>query len=137
MSVFLMVNCTRLLPLTVYNPPGTYGAGDKFEVIITVVPGFRSIVDSVTTFRSSCGVVFSPGAITASLWIGLSHFAIASIPLGKNVTELSLTLIIAPLTLRKSVPSISSEESFLVTCILIGLFLVGCGKSSSTSNIAL
>ena len=57
MSVFLMVNCTRLLPLTVYNPPGTYGAGDKFEVIITVVPGFRSIVDSVTTFRSSCGVV--------------------------------------------------------------------------------
>ena len=65
MSVFLMVNCTRLLPLTVYNPPGTYGAGDKSEVIITVVPGFRSIVDSVTTFRSSCGVVFSPGAIPA------------------------------------------------------------------------
>ena len=50
MFVFLMVNCTRLLSLTVYNPSGTYGAGAKLEVIITVVPGFRIIGDSVTTF---------------------------------------------------------------------------------------
>ena len=49
-SVFLMVNCTRLLSLTVYNPSGTYGAGVKLEVIITVVPGFKSMVDSVMIF---------------------------------------------------------------------------------------
>ena len=47
MSVFLMVNCTRLLSLTVYNPSGTYGAGTKLEVIITVVLGFKSMGDSV------------------------------------------------------------------------------------------
>ena len=50
MSVFLMVNCTRLLSLKVYNSPGTYGAGAKLEVIVTVVPGFGSIGDSVTIF---------------------------------------------------------------------------------------
>ena len=50
MSVFLMVNCTRLLSLTVYNPSGMYGAGAKFEVIMTVVPGLRIIDDSVMTF---------------------------------------------------------------------------------------
>ena len=49
-SVFLMVNCTRLLSLTVYNPSGTYGAGAKLEVIITVVPGFKSMGDSVVMF---------------------------------------------------------------------------------------
>ena len=49
-SVFRMVNYTRLLSLTVYNPSGTYGAGAKLEVIITVVPGFKSIVDSVMIF---------------------------------------------------------------------------------------
>ena len=87
--------------------------------------------------RCLYGVTSSPDAITASLRIGLSHFAMAAIPSGKNVTELSLTLIMAPLTLRKSVPSISSEESFLVTCISIGLSLSGCGKSSSKSNVAL
>ena len=42
-SVFLMVNCTRLLSLTVYNLSGRYGAGAKLEVIITVVPGFKSM----------------------------------------------------------------------------------------------
>ena len=52
-SVFLMVNCTRLSSLTVYNPSGTYGAGDRPEVIITVVPGFRSIGDSVIIFAWS------------------------------------------------------------------------------------
>ena len=75
--------------------------------------------------------------MTASRRIGLSHFAMAAIPSGRNVTELSLTLIRAPLTLRKSVPSMSSEESLLATCMLMGLFFIGCGKSSSTSNVAL
>ena len=46
-SVFLMVNCTRLLSLTDYNPSGTYGAGPKLEVISTVVPGFSSIGESM------------------------------------------------------------------------------------------
>ena len=46
-SVFLMVNCTRLLSLTEYNPSGTYSAGAKLEVINTVVPGFNSIGESV------------------------------------------------------------------------------------------
>ena len=41
--VFLMVSCTRLLSLTEYSPSGTYGAGAKLEVIITVVPGFSSM----------------------------------------------------------------------------------------------
>ena len=46
-SVFLMVNCTRLLSLTEYNLSGTYGAGAKLEVINTVVPGFSSMGESV------------------------------------------------------------------------------------------
>ena len=87
--------------------------------------------------RSLYGVASSPDAITASLRIGLSHCAIAAIPSGINVTELSLTLIMAPLVFRKSVPSISSEESFLVTCILMGLSLSGCGEFSLTSKVAL
>ena len=47
MSVVLVVNCTRLLSLTEYNPSGTYGAGARLEVISTVVPGFSSIGESV------------------------------------------------------------------------------------------
>ena len=46
-SVFLMVNCTRLLSLTEYNPSGMYGTGAKLEVINTVVPGFSSMGESV------------------------------------------------------------------------------------------
>ena len=46
-SVFLMVNCTRLLSLTEYKPSGTYGAVAKLEVISTVVPGFSSMGESV------------------------------------------------------------------------------------------
>ena len=42
-----------------------------------------------------------------------------------NVTELSLRLITAPFSLRKSVPSISSEDRLLVTCILICLSFIG------------
>ena len=47
----------------------------------------------------------------ASLRIGLSHFAMAAIPSGKNVTELSLTLITAPFALRKSVPVPEPESA--------------------------
>ena len=79
----------------------------------------------------------SPDAITASLRIGLSHCAIAAIPSGMKVTELSLTLIMAPLVSKKSVPNINSEESFFVTCILIGLSRSGYGKFSLTSKVAL
>ena len=49
-EMFLMVNCKRLLSLTVYNPSGTYGVGAKLEVTITVVPGFKSMGDSVIIF---------------------------------------------------------------------------------------
>ena len=69
----------------------------------------------------------------------------AAIPSGKNVTEFSLTLITAPFALRKSVPSINSEDSLFVTwilthCMLLILMAEGltpCGMLVEWSRLGL
>ena len=144
-----------------YNPSGTYGAGAMPEVIITVVPGLSVNVGTVITWalnviwsmclivlssvdcsiyelvlvdvNSSYGVCVSARDATASVIISLLQTQIAAMWFDRKATVLALMLMMAPFSLRKSIPKINSEDNLSEMCMLIALSFTGYGKFSLTS----
>ena len=119
MFVFIAVVCNVLFSSSEYRLLCTHGVGVMPKVVLLAVPGLEALGISVVnlehaSFRFSFGVFSSPMIVVVSRGIGLVCLAMISFPLG-GVDVFSLRLIAAPLSLRKSAPSISSEGKLSVT----------------------
>ena len=102
-----------------HRPLCTYGVRVMPKVVLLVVSGLEALGISMVnpehvSFGFSFGVFSSQMVAAVSRGIGLIYLAMISFPLG-GVDVFFLRLIVAPLPLRKSVPSISFEGRLSMT----------------------